>query len=101
MQAHIKHDVTMELNLLLSDRLILVSCKFEMLTFEKALFIKHYVQFALLFVHTVFLSYIFIGPDKHNFNRKIVNTFLTISLNICFSVLTETVLVCTHNICLT
>ena len=52
-----KNDVTVrekyEIHLLISDKPINVSCKFEMLIFEIALVIKHYVQFVFLVVHTV------------------------------------------------
>ena len=43
----------MELDLLISDRKIELSGKFELLIFEMALGIKYNVQFAFLFVHTV------------------------------------------------
>ena len=58
LQDNSKHDVTvreknMKFNLLISDKPINVSCKFEILVFEIALVIKHYVQFVFLVVHTV------------------------------------------------
>ena len=43
----------MKFNLLISDILVLVSCKFNMRIFEMSLVIKHYVQFAFLLVYTV------------------------------------------------
>ena len=43
----------MELDLLISNRLIEVFRKFEPLIFEMALVIKYYVQFVFLFVHAV------------------------------------------------
>ena len=43
----------MESNLLMSDSLIKVACKFDKLIVEMALVVKHYVQFAFLFVQTV------------------------------------------------
>ena len=46
----------MEFNLLISDILVLVSCKFKMRIFEMSLVIKHYVLFAFLLVYTVVLK---------------------------------------------
>ena len=43
----------MEVDLLISDRIIEGSWKFELFIFEMVLVIKYYVQFAFLFVHTV------------------------------------------------
>ena len=43
----------MKFTLLISDSPIQVSYKFAMLIFKMTLVIQHYVQFALLFVHTV------------------------------------------------
>ena len=46
---------------------------------------------------------IYIGLDKQNFERKILNNLLPISFNICLGAqknrLIETVLLSTHNIC--
>ena len=42
---------------------------------------------------------LYIGLDKHNFEHKIVNSFLPISFNICFGCSKEPSLLSTHNIC--
>ena len=43
----------MKLDLLITDMKTWVPCKFEMLSFNKALVIKYYVWFAFLFIQTV------------------------------------------------
>ena len=43
-----------------------------------------FVQLILDRYYRYIYSHSLIGPVKHNFERKIVNIFLPISLNICF-----------------
>ena len=43
----------MEFNRMVGERLIQVSCKFEMLIYEITIAIKNYVQFVFLFVQYI------------------------------------------------